>query len=101
MADPVQALRRARSGGLVDKRGREVRLDFADPLTRADIDELGAEVEAPLPLELTAVLAETRAIDGVEPIDFTGRTMDVEVGELSPAGLPIATDGAGNFWVLD
>jgi cell wall assembly regulator SMI1 len=101
MADPVEVLRRARSGGLVDERGREVRLDFADPLTRADIDELGAEVEAPLPRELTAVLAETRAIDGVEPIDFTGRMMDVEAGELSPAGLPIATDGAGNFWVLD
>jgi hypothetical protein len=59
------------------------------------------EVGAPLPAELTAALSETRAIDGVEPIDFTGRTMDVEAGELSPSGLPIATDGAGNLWLLD
>jgi hypothetical protein len=100
-ADPITVLRRVRSDDLVDDRGREIRLDFADPLTRAEIDELGAEFEAPLPGELIAVLAETGAIDGAEPIDFTGRTMDLEVGEVSPAGLPIATDGAGNFWVLD
>jgi len=92
-ADPIEVLRRARDG--------EIELDFAEPLTPQELEDLASQLDAPLPRELTAVLAETRAIDGIEPIDFTGRTMDVEVGELSPAGLPIATDGAGNFWVLD
>jgi SMI1 / KNR4 family (SUKH-1) len=100
-ADPIEVLSRVRSGGLVDKRGGAIRLDFAEPLIPAEIDDLRAQVGAQLPSELTAVLAETRAIDGVEPIDLTGRTMDVEAGELSPAGIPIATDGAGNFWLLD
>ena len=94
MADPIEIIGRARSGG-------DVRLEFAEPLTRDEVDELAAELDAPLPHELVAVLGETRGIDGIEPLDFTGRTMDVEVAELAPAGLPFATDGAGNFWLLD
>src|SRR5262249_16160929 len=92
-ADPIEVLRRAHGGSLP--------LDFAEALTPPELEDLASQLKAPLPRELTAVLAETRAIDGIEPIDFTGRTMDVEVGELSPAGLPIAAVGAGNFWVLD
>jgi hypothetical protein len=99
--DPIEVLRRVRGGGLVDERGRAIRLDFADPVSSAEIDDLRAQVDVPLPNELIAVVAETRAIGGIEPVDFTGRTMDVESGELSPAGIPIATDGTGNFWVLD
>jgi hypothetical protein len=49
------------------------------------------------------VLAYTARIEGsgIGTIDFTGRTMDYEDRDLFPAGLPIAGDGAGNFWVLD
>jgi hypothetical protein len=57
----------------------------------------------PIPDELRALLAHTARVDGngVGTIDFTGRTMDYEDRDLFPAGLPIATDGTGNFWVLD
>jgi hypothetical protein len=34
-------------------------------------------------------------------VDVTGRGMDYEHRDVFPLGLPIAADGAGNFWVLD
>ena len=34
-------------------------------------------------------------------IDLTGESFSVELEELFPAGVPIAHDGAGNFWVRD
>jgi hypothetical protein len=37
----------------------------------------------------------------VGELDFTGRTMSYEDQDVFPAGLPIAGDGFGNFWVLD
>ena len=99
--DPVDVLRRAREAALVDEEGHRITLDFAEPLVPEEIEALRADIDVSLPRELVAALGETRAIDGTEPIDFTGRTMDVEVGEISPSGLPIAADGAGNFWFLD
>ena len=99
--DPVDVLRRVREGDLVDHDGERIILDFALPLEDDEIVALEDDLGLPLPDELVGVLRETRAIDGIEPIDFTGRTMDVEVGELSPSGHPFAADGFGNFWFLD
>jgi hypothetical protein len=99
--DPVEVVRKARETELVDPDGGEVVLDIAPGLSEDEIERLRAELAIPLPRELTALLAETRGIDGIEPIDFTGRTMDVELADVSPSGLPIAGDGFGNFWALD
>ena len=99
--DPVEVLRRVRERDLFDQDGDRIVLDFALPLTDDEIVVLQDDVGLPLPDELVATLRETREIDGIEPIDFTGRTMDVEVGELSPSGHPFAADGFGNFWFLD
>jgi hypothetical protein len=99
--DPVEVVRRARTAELVDPDGGEVVLDIAPGLAADEIDQLRAELGIPLPRELTALLYETRGINGIEPLDFTGRTMDVELADVSPLGLRIAADGFGNFWVLD
>jgi hypothetical protein len=62
------------------------------------MDELGV----PLPDELRALIAQTPAVeDGPIEIDLTGRSFSVGLEELFPAGLPIAHDGSGNFWLLD
>jgi hypothetical protein len=34
-------------------------------------------------------------------IDLSGESFSVELEELFPAGVPIAHDGSGNFWVRD
>jgi cell wall assembly regulator SMI1 len=91
--DAVEAIQRA----------EDDELELAPPLSQKEIEELGAEVGAPLPGELRAVLQHTAGIDGTEldSIDFTGRTMSFEDRDAFPLGLPIAADGFGNFWVLD
>ena len=99
--DAVDVLRWARTAQLVDEDGGPVELELAPPPSQEEIDEVAAGVAALLPRELTAVLAETSGVDGIEELDFTGRTMDVDVSELSPSGLPFAADGFGNFWLLD
>jgi SMI1/KNR4 family protein SUKH-1 len=78
-------------------------LALAPPLSADGIARLQEEIGAPLPRELRAALNHTAGIGGtvVDGIDLTGRDMDYEHRELFPLGLPIATDGAGNFWVLD
>jgi hypothetical protein len=101
MPEAVEVLRRMRASGVVDEGGRKITLDFAPPLTADETDALRNEVGVPLPAELVAVLGETSAVEGVEQLDFTGRTMDVMVEEVAPAGLPFAADGFGNFWLLD
>jgi len=72
-------------------------------LQPADIDALAAALGVALPRELRGLLERTAQIEGtaVGTIDLTGATMDYEDRDLFPAGLPIAHDGAGNFWVLD
>jgi hypothetical protein len=91
--DPVEAIRQAESGGLV----------LAPPLSADEIERLQEEVGAPLPRELRAALGHTAGIGGtrLDAIDLSGRDMEYEDRDLFPLGLPVATDGAGNFWVLD
>ena len=100
--DPIEAIEEARSGELVDEDGDAIELEFAPPLSSGEIDEVQAGCGVPLPRELRALLEHTAGIDGaLESIDFSGRTMSYEQEEVFPAGLPIAHDGYGNFWVLD
>jgi hypothetical protein len=99
--DPIAVLERIRAGELIDEDGDPIVPEFGSPLGPDEIEALRTEIGVPLPRELAAVLAETRSIDGIEQIDFTGRAMDVELSEISPSGLPIAADGFGNFWFLD
>jgi hypothetical protein len=100
-ADAIEVIRQLRTAELVDADGERIVLDFAPGLTPDEIEGFRGELGGLLPVELALVLAQTREIDGIEPIDFTGRKMDVEVSEVSPAGLPIAADGYGNFWLID
>jgi len=56
----------------------------------------------PVPEELRTLLAEDAGVAGGPlEVDLTGRSFSVGLEELFPAGLPIAHDGSGNFWVLD
>ena len=87
----------------MDTRGRAVALELAPAAPSEELDRLEHELGLLLPIELRGTLEVTAGIEGsaLDAIDFTGATLDVEVRELFPAGLPIAHDGAGNFWVLD
>jgi hypothetical protein len=99
----VEAIRRAQEASLVDEDGDPVVLELAAPFSDSELEAVAAEVGAPLPSELRAVLEYSAGIEGssLDGIDFTGRSMSFEDRDVFPLGLPIAADGFGNFWVLD
>jgi SMI1 / KNR4 family (SUKH-1) len=67
-----------------------------------EIEKLEAELGVPLPAEFRALLEQGPvAEEDTLEIDLTGRSFSVGLEELFPAGLPIAADGFGNFWLLD
>jgi hypothetical protein len=99
--DAVQRLQAAVGSRLVDEDGHEVVVGLLPPVPEAGIAALQAAVPVPLPAELLRLLAVTRGATALLDLDLTGASHSVELAELMPAGLPVAADGAGNFWVLD
>ena len=100
--DAVAEIIAAQGRRLEDEDGREVRLVLGPGLSDDQIEGLQASVGTPLPAELRDVLKFTCEIDGpFDLLDFTGDSCDVALDDTFPAGLPIAADGYGNFWVLD
>ena len=100
--DPIAEISHAQSIALADEDGRAVTLVLEPGLAAEEIDAIQAALGCPLPAELRALLAHTAGIDGaLEQIDFTGRSLGGQLDEAFPAGLPIAHDGFGNFWVAD
>ena len=100
--DAVAEIVAAQGRRLEDEDGHEVRLVLGPALSDDQIEALQAGVGSPLPAELRDVLKFTCEIDGaLELLDFTGDSCDVAVDDTFPAGLAIAADGYGNFWVLD
>jgi hypothetical protein len=99
--DAVQRLRSVAESTLVDSRGRAVSLRLLPGLDETELEALRGSFPVPLPTELLRLAGATRGVEGLLDLDLTGETHSVEVGELMPAGLPVAADGFGNFWVLD
>lgn len=100
--DPLDAIRAAQSTRLVDEDGNEVELELEPGLSEDEIEDVAAEVGAPLPEDLRGLLRHTAGFAG-EPLDmdFTGRSLSYGDEDIFPAPLPVAGDGFGNFWVLD
>jgi len=100
--DPIEEIERARAARLVDEDGAQVTLKLEPGFDAAGIAAIEEDVGCQLPAELRALLAYTTGLDGVlDQVDFTGRSLDVELEDMFPSGLPIAHDGYGNFWVAD
>jgi hypothetical protein len=99
--DVVQRLRAAADSALTDAKGHRVSLQLRPGLDEPELTALQAQYPVPLPAELVDLLSVTRGVDGLLDLDFTGAAHQVEPAELMPAGLPVAADGFGNFWLLD
>ncbi len=97
----VERLQAAERSPLVDPRGRDVALSLLPGLSEDEISEMASGYATPLPAELVTLLGRTRGAAGLLDLDLTGESHSIEISELMPAGLPIAADGYGNFWLLD
>lgn len=97
--EQIQAAQRDR---LVNEDGETVSLELLPPLAPDKISCLESRIGVPLPKDLCELIGFCSGIEGfLEQIDFSGENLSFEMSEIFPHGLPIASDGCGNFWVLD
>lgn len=97
----VDRIKAAQQAELVDKDGKPIHYKFLPPQSEEQIDALQKSLGQPLPRELRELLAFCSGILCCLDIDFTDRRKAFEAKEIFPDGLPLATDGSGNFWVVD
>jgi hypothetical protein len=99
---PLEIIRQAQAGTLIDEDGQVVTLELLPGLSRAELRDFSRQVPCPVPQEIAKLLSACRGFYGpVEHVDFTGRDLMFEFEAIFPFGLPIAADGYGNFWVVD
>lgn len=73
-------------------------------LSKKELDALQVMLPCRLPEHIIELLQLTRGIEpSLDAIDFSGLSLaDVSIRkELFPYGLPVAGDGAGNYWIVD
>jgi hypothetical protein len=99
---PLEIIRRAQAGKLIDEDGNVVTLELLPGLSNRDLQDFAEQVPCRIPLEIAELLGACRGFYGtVEQVDFTGSDLAFEFEAAFPYGLPIAADGFGNFWVVD
>ena len=99
---PLEIIRRAQAGTLIDEDGHVVTLESLPGLSRTELKDFVGRMPCHIPLEIMELLGACRGFYGtVDQVDFTGRDLMFEVEAAFPYGLPIAADGYGNFWVVD
>jgi SMI1 / KNR4 family (SUKH-1) len=99
---PLEIIRRAQAGTLVDEDGNVVTLELLPGLSHAELQDFADRVPCRIPPEIAELLGACRGFYGtVEQVEFTGRDLSFEFEAAFSYGLPIAADGYGNFWVVD
>lgn len=100
--DAVSEIKAAQGLSLTDEDGEPIELELGPAMSLGELEALEGSLGVPLPTEMREALAFARSIEGpLDLIDFTGEPFAFEAPELFPRGVPIASDGFGNFWVAD
>lgn len=99
----VDIIKTAQKMTLVDEDGEEIALELLPPLSGDEIADFANSLPCPLPEDMRELLSYCRGFEGVgtDLVDFTGQEMMFEHKIIFPHGVPIASDGFGNFWVVD
>jgi SMI1 / KNR4 family (SUKH-1) len=102
MEAPIDVLRRAVHTERFDEDGDPIELEVLPPLTDEEVDEFRARLPCALPPHIRELLKFCRGFEGsaADAVDFLGE-FPYAHDEIFPNGLPIASDGYGNFWVVD
>jgi hypothetical protein len=99
---PLEIIRRAQTGTLLDEDGNVVTLELFPGLSNTELQDFANRLPCRIPPEIAELLGACRGFYGtVEQVDFSGRDLMFEFDAAFPYGLPIAADGYGNFWVVD
>jgi hypothetical protein len=102
---PIEAVQDGVAGELENEDGEKVRVLAKPGLPEAEIVAFEKELPGRLPAEIRELLEFTSGLEpGVGPVelvDFRGRTGGFEYTGAFPCSVPVASDGMGNFWVVD
>jgi hypothetical protein len=99
---PLGIIRRAQARTLIDEDGNIVTLDLLPGLSRAEMRDFARRVPCLVPEEIVELLGACGGLEGIiDQVDFAGRLATFEFEAAFPYGLPLATDGFGNFWIID
>jgi hypothetical protein len=102
LVTPLEIIRQAQSGTLIDEGGHVVTLELLPGLSHTELQDFVGRVPCHTQPEIMELLGACRGFYGtVDKVEFTGRDLMFEFGAAFPYGLPIAADGCGNFWVVD
>jgi len=99
---PLEIIRWAQAGTLLDEDGETVALELLPGLSDAELEDFARRVPCRVPSEIIELLRACSGFYGtIDQVDFAGRIPTFEFDEAFPYGLPLAADGFGNFWVVD
>lgn len=100
---PVDIIKSAQARELTDEDGEGVELDLLPGLDEDAVSQFESSLPCALPEDIRELLRFCRGFEGVvaDQVDFTGQYMMFEHEVIFPHGVPIASDGYGNFWVVD
>jgi hypothetical protein len=99
---PLDIIRRAQADTLTDEDGHLVALELLPGLSHAELEDFARRVPCSVPPEIIELLRACGGLEGtIDQVDFTGSIPTFEFEAAFPYGLPLATDGFGNFWVVD
>jgi hypothetical protein len=101
--EPVDVIRDALTRELTDEDGERIELDLLPGLDDAGVRAFEETLPCPLPPEMHELLRFCRGFEGAvaDQVDFTGQDLMFEERTIFPHGVPIASDGFGNYWVVD
>ena len=99
---PLEIIRRAQAGTLIDEDGNVDTLELLPGLSKRELQDFADRVPCRIPPEIAELLGACRGFYGtVEQVEFTGRDLAFAFEAAFPYGFPIAADGFGNFWIVD
>lgn len=99
---PKQIIESVLSERFQDEDGNEFSVQLHPGLSESEYEDFAGSLPVPPPAEISDLLRFTRGFDfsPVERVDFRGE-LAFEYEPAFPHGLPICSDGFGNFWVVD
>lgn len=99
----ISIIKTAQNNSLLDEDDNLVELELLPGMTDDNIAKFASTLPCPLPDHIRSLLQFCQGFEGcgVERVDFIGAGMSFAHPEVFPHGIPIASDGYGNFWVAD
>ena len=101
--NPIDVIKSAQAKELTNEDGESVDLHLLPGLDAEAVSHFESSLPCALAEEICELLLFCRGFEGVvaDQVDFTGQDMMFQHEVLFPHGVPIASDGFGNFWVVD